>query len=44
MCGYKQEASKESEISKEQETPKELNTYQLMDIQFKILDASSKDF
>lgn len=44
MCGCKQEASKESEISKEQETPKELNTYQLMDIQFKILDASSKDF
>lgn len=44
MCGCKQEASKESEISKEQETPKELNTYQIMDIQFKILDASSKDF
>mgnify|MGYP006910847482 CR=1 FL=1 len=43
MCGCKQETSKESEISKEQETPKELNTYQLMDIQFKILDVSSKD-
>lgn len=44
MCGCKQEASKESEISKEQETSKELNIYQIMDIQFKILDASSKDF
>ena len=44
MCGCKQEASKESEITKEQETSKELNIYQIMDIQFKILDASSKDF
>ena len=43
-CGCKQEASKESEITKEQETSKELNIYQIMDIQFKILDASSKDF
>ena len=42
MCGCKQEASKESEITKEQETSKELNIYQIMDIQFKILDASSK--
>ena len=44
MCGCKQEASKESEITKEQEASKELNIYQIMDIQFKILDASSKDF
>lgn len=32
MCGYRQGTSKE------------LNTYQIMDIQFKILDVSSKDF
>lgn len=44
MCGCKQETSKEPEVAKKQETSKELNTYQIMDIQFKILDASSKDF
>lgn len=44
MCGCKQGTSKESEVTKEQETSKELNTYQIMDIQFKILDVSSKDF
>lgn len=43
MCGCKQETSKESEVTKEQETSKELNTYQIMDIQSKILDVSSKD-
>ena len=43
MCGCKQETSKESKVTKEQETSKELSTYQIMDIQFKILDVSSKD-
>ena len=34
---------KDQKLPKEQETSKELNTYQIMDIQFKILDVSSKD-